>query len=937
MLRKIDISGVWGFRADEELSGLDKRYSEKAPDDEIELPSTTSMQKKGRVNPKHEDGSLTDEYAYEGYAWYYKNVELGDTDGLTVELFLERTRLTRVWVNGKYAGEYDSLCTPHLYDITELAVSGENSICIMVSNTGYPTKGGHMTSPDTQSNWNGITGEMSVIISERKRIRALRAYPDAAAKSVRLEFETENVSEADMLIWGSSSSGKILDTLSVHLGENERSAVIPLGDDADLWDEYSPVIYTLKASLAGSADMAEVRFGLRDIRSEGLHIKINGRTVQLRGRHDGMIFPLTGAAPTTVEEWHEYLYTVKSWGFNHVRFHTCCPPEAAFTAADMLGIYMQPELPFWGTIAAVNDENYNADEQEYLVEEGRRILKAFGDHPSFAMMSLGNELWGSPERLGDILREYHALDDRHLYTQGSNNFQFFPNIQPEDDFFSGVRLDKKRLIRGSYAQCDAPLGFVQTERPNTSHSFDMHIFPETDADSADGGEEYIEIQYGTGVKRVKASHASGGLIPAKPMITHETGQYCSYPDYDEIPQYTGPLKPYDLELFRERLAEKGMAELAGSFHRASGMLAYNCYKLEIEAVMRSEYITGFQLLDLQDFTGQGTALVGMLNAFMREKPFVRDNHIREKWLGFCSDAAILAVIDSFVLTVGDTVVLPVLFRYTRPEKLKSKSISWRFGSQSGELAIPDGFYGIGKIGEITISPEEKGAAVLELEMQAARPADDILPEYSRNEYEFTVFDKLDITIPEHGASASGDSTVYIESSLEAAEELLKRGEKVLYMPRELPESVKGFYCTDFWCYPMFRSISESMGREVPVGTLGLLIDKNAPVLADFPCREYSQPQWYEIVSHADCPIIGDEAAGLPAAVRTIDNFERNGRLGFIYEAKVYGGGLLVCASRLWEIADKPEAKALYSSILKYMHSELFKPEMPFTPEELGLR
>ena len=72
------------------------------------------------------------------------------------------------------------------------------------------------------------------------------------------------------------------------------------------------------------------------------------------------------------------------------------------------------------------------------------MLETFGNHPSFVMFSLGNELWGSPERLGEILRHYKEKDSRHLYTQGCNNFQHFPLMVPEDDYFVGVRLSKER-------------------------------------------------------------------------------------------------------------------------------------------------------------------------------------------------------------------------------------------------------------------------------------------------------------------------------------------------------------------------------------------------------------------------------------------------------------------------------------------------------------
>ncbi|WP_139903075.1 glycoside hydrolase family 2 TIM barrel-domain containing protein [Clostridium thermarum] len=265
----------------------------------------------------------------------------------------------------------------------------------------------------------------------------------------------------------------------------------------------------------------------------------------MRGKHDGLIFPKTGFAPTTVEEWLKVLSISKSYGINHYRFHTCCPPETAFVAADILGIYMQPELPFWGTMTDESYENHNAVEQEYLIAEGLAMLKTYGNHPSFAMMSLGNELWGSKERMAEILRLYKSIDNRHLYTQGSNNFQFTPVILEEDDFFSGVRFSRNRLIRGSYAMCDAPLGHVQVCEPSTMKSYDENIVPteiEIDKTSVKAAGETIEIQFGTGTKKVEAISSDVGLIPKVPVVSHEIGQYQTYPNFDEISKYTGPLK-----------------------------------------------------------------------------------------------------------------------------------------------------------------------------------------------------------------------------------------------------------------------------------------------------------------------------------------------------------------------------------------------------------
>ncbi|MFR0950734.1 MAG: hypothetical protein ACLSFT_09505, partial [Ruminococcus callidus] len=356
--------------------------------------------------------------------------------------------------------------------------------------------------------------------------------------------------------------------------------------------------------------------------------------------------------------------------------HTCCPPDAAFTAADLLGIYMEPELPFWGTIAAPGEEGYNEAEQNYLIALGDKMLETFGNHPSFVMFSLGNELWGSPERLGEILRHYKEKDSRHLYTQGCNNFQHFPLMVPEDDYFVGVRLSKERLLRGSFGMCDAPLGHVQTDRPSTMHQYDDVIFPRQTAGEDSGDTEEIEIQYDTGVKKVQVSKTAGGLIPTKPVITHEIGQYEVYPDFREIEKYTGHLAR-NFEVFRERLAARGMLHQANRFFRCSGALAAACYKEEIEAAMRSRYIAGFQLLDLQDFSGQGTAPVGMLDAFLDNKGLISP----EEWRMFCSDCVLLAQFPSYVLITGEMFAAKVSLRTVLPQ---SGTAEWMLIRENGD-------------------------------------------------------------------------------------------------------------------------------------------------------------------------------------------------------------------------------------------------------------
>ncbi|RHT93437.1 beta-glucuronidase [Clostridium sp. AM27-31LB] len=962
MIKKIDLSGIWNFELDPDKKGIEARLFDKTKNDTITLPGTTSIAKKGTFSDKKETGFLTDPYLFEGYAWYSKDVHIDESDtDKNIFLFLERTRLTKIWIDDTFAGEFDSLTTPHYYDITRFVKKTDFRITVLVSNVNYPTKGGHLTSPDTQTNWNGIIGEISLRIFDKIYISDVKTYPDVDKKSVTVILKTVNDTAEDKKVTlnvnafltdinGDTGIKAPAAEIQVIFAKGESTAEFEyfLGEDAVLWSEYTPVIYRLEISLCGSDEKTVTTFGLRKFSTTETKFLINGEPAFLRGKHDGLVFPLTGAVPADVDEWVRVMKISKSYGINHYRYHTCCPPEAAFIAADLLGIYMEPQLPFWGTLTAPGDENHNETEQNYLIEEGFRMLNTFGNHASYCMMSLGNELWGSKERMAEIITGYRNVDNRHLYTQGSNNFQHTPVLLPEDDFFVGVRFSKNRLIRGSYGMCDAPLGHIQWEEPSTTHNYDKEIVPddENSGNGTDAGEE-IEIQYGTGVKKVKAASADGPLIPHIPVVTHEIGQYAVYPNFKEIPKYTGVLKARNFEVFRDNLDKKGMLDQADDFFYASGMLSVQCYKEELEAAARSSLVAGYQILDLQDFPGQGTALVGILDAFMDSKGHITP----EEWAGFCSDAILLAQFEKYVYTSGENFKADLAIRYYNPEKLTGKKLHYELIRRdvsaaettgfavngetsvvtSGDVKIPDGAKELVQLGGISFAmPETDKTAVYDLILTI-----DGTP--YKNKYELYCYPVNDdvLSLENIASIGEGDNQVFITNEFTETKSLLKQGKKVLFMPNEVKESLEGFYCTDFWCYPMFRDICEWMKKPVAVGTMGLLIDSSHPALNDFATHRYSTPQWYKIVSHSRCAILDDVTdKDYRPIVQMADNFERNHKLGILFEGKAGDGKLMVCTSKLGEIAESTEVKQFIKSLVNYLTSDVFAPEKELDLEKL---
>lgn len=872
-----DISGEWSVFLDETKG---ETFPAAFPD-KITLPNTTSAAQLGQRSTEKSYGCLTDLYRFEGYAWFTRIITVTrEMAEQNLMLVLERTRKTAVFVDGEKIGEYCSLCAPHRYFLSGIS-EGEHTLTVRVDNTDYPTRGGHLTSPDTQTNWNGITGEIA-LMSFKTYPEYVKIVPNFADNSVTVisgllgeKTGMARIRVCDDKTEYGSADADLSDTLE---------CTVKLSDNVPRWSEFSPALLNLEIAIG--EDIHTVKFGFRELRADGMKLRINGDETFLRGKHDGLVFPKTGYAPTDVGAWLDVFKTALDYGINHYRFHTCCPPDAAFAAADMLGIYLQPELPFWGTIPDAPDAEF-----EFLREEGFRILKEFGHHPSFAMMSLGNELWGSHELLNGLLGEYKSAFPDKLYVQGSNNFQFVPCVLENDDFFSGVRLSTHdRLLRGSCATCDAPLGHIQINRPNSDHSYDRVIDPEIMTADGDGNGGEIMIQYGTEMKRVKFE-AWELLIPEVPLISHEVGQYVIYPDYREIERYTGSLRHDTYDGYRSTAEKKGLLPYAEDFFRASGTLAVDCYRREIETALRSEKMSGFQLLDIQDFPGQGTATVGILNAFMESKGLVEP----AEWRRFCSSTVLLAELEKFVFTGGEEIRCGLLVSNTAPN-VDIREIEWKVTADGKALA--GGTSAVDKSGgrisraadiEFRVNCTEPTAAVLEL--RSGRFS---------NSYKLYVYPEIDVTITENEIKYGGRTLPIVHD---------KPQENALCIPYPGEDDLKGEYCTDFWCYGMFRSISESMGRPVPTGTLGLLIDTKSRLLSGFPCDSYTTPIWFDIVTHSFSAKL--DGSDIVPEVAVIDNPQRAERLGLLYR-----NGGVVCTSRLWEIADNIEVKHFAASLVK---------------------
>ena len=623
---------------------------------------------------------------------------------------------------------------------------------------------------------------------------------------------------------------------------------------------------------------------LKDFHIEGQHFYANGHLIFLRGKHDACVWPLTGHVPMDVEAWRNYLGECAAYGLNHVRFHSWCPPEAAFVAADELGIILQPELPFWGDF---NDKDTVL--MQFLHKEGENILRWYGHHPSFRMFALGNELWGSIDKMAEFIEDFRRIAPDKVYTFGSNYYLGYQGVKKGMDYFTTCRVGGEAWgsynthTRGSFSFADAADGgMINHFHPNTTMNFE-----------------------------------EGCALADVPIISHETAQFQTYPDYDEIQKYTGVLYPYNMEVFRSRLEKAGMQDQAKAFHQASGLWSLQLYKQDIEMDLRTPNMAGFQLLDLQDYPGQGSAYVGILDAFMDPKGLCT---VRE-WREWCAPVVPLLVADKFCFTNEEGIHAKVQIANYSGESLKGKKLSWEVSSDlKGEIVLPDG-EGLIEAGALIISLSRYDKPT---QLQLLLNIDGT--EY-HNTYDLWVYPTKD------NLKRIKKKVIVTNVLTEDIAGQLEKGKNVLLMPDSSKLCVGGLFQTDYWNYRMFKTICEGNKKSVSPGTLGILTDPRHPIFRSFPTEMHTNWQWFPVIKNSHPMILDNTGSDYRPIVQVIDNIERNHKLGLVFEFAIGKGKLLVCMADLEKASDYPEGRAFYRSVLEYMTSKDFVPKTHITLDD----
>jgi len=930
--RFYDLSGLW--QAD---IGDGRRYPISLPGtldesgigyrDWVRGPVHPDEAPGGAPEAENENGApiatrFTRKHTYEGAARFTRSLTFREPAGKRVFFETERARCLQLWIDGKEVPVFGeaTLCTPYVFEVTGL-LEGTHEVTLVSDNSypGLPHDAivySSAATDETQTNWNGVLGYLRLRTEETVFPSAVRVYPKKDRLTVKVELCADGPWEGTVIVRSealreemaeaAARIGKMTDVSEQTAGTIMAGGTeivfqdLPLREDVKRWEEEEGNLYELSVTLSNGASRT-VSFGVRDFGAgENGRLILNGRTFFLRGEANCAVFPETGYPPMEVGAWKEILRRYRAYGINCMRFHSHCPPEAAFTAADELGMMMQPELSHWNPKDAFESEESAA----YYRAELRGILRMLASHPSFVMLTFGNELHALPkghDRMDELLAMAKELDDTRLYANGSNVHYGERGCDPKSDFYTSSSFYEKEL-RGTFADMKGYLN---------------HCYPNAVTDFCDAMAE------------LRKSYA-------KPVFSFEVGQFEILPDFGELADFRGISDPANLRLIQAKVKELGMEKDWSRYVEASGELSRLCYREEIEAAMRTQQLSGISLLGLQDFPGQGTALVGMMNSHLEPKPY--EFAKPEAFRRFFTDRLPLVLLPKYTYENTETLHAEVkIANFGKKELTGRLRCTLRemprgsvFGGNGGGACVETSKERTGRFPEETFHSQEEikcppgkltPAGCLDLPLEGAdRPMQleltvsigDI-----SNCYPVWVYPPVSPVCP-----ADILETAHLDETAKGA---LRAGKTVYLTPpstkEALPRSIQAQFSPDFW------SVGTFPGQE---GGMGQLIDANHPLFRHFPTESYSSWQWW--------PMAGQRAVILPeridAIVTEMDSYAFLRPMAKLFECRCGNGKLLFSTMNLQNLQQYPEARALLDAIYRYLESPEFDPRGEMAVETL---
>lgn len=883
----IELNGTWEFRLDPNDDGEVQAWHSADADypRSITVPGAWQAQGVGEPN-----GVIRHDYA--GPTWYRRTIDIPTAwRGKSIRLRIGGAhRYTRLYVNGQRIGKHRGFSAPFAFDVTGSVRPGEpNVFALRIENPGeVPREGPREQKPvhptgmlNYLGNWGGIYGNVRLEATDPVWIEHVYVRPDVDALVARFLVTVQNrgarAFAGDVQV-SVSPRQRARSRLQVEPGARAEVEIAVPMPGARLWSPDDPHLYTGAVTLEDrgrARDRVDERFGMRQLTTRGNVLLLNGKPLFLRGYGDDNIEVLTGFPPASRDEYVQRLRQARDFGFNAMRFHSMTPAEEFFHAADEVGLFVMAELPAAYT-------QYVLPHRDFLRQELEAVVRTYRNHPSLLSVAFGNEF--NLDWLGSDA-------ERKLFLDTVNDF---------------YRLAKSLHPDGLFLSND---GYVMRPTDLVSHF--------------------------------------GGPLPDLPVVKHEFGgYYCSLPDTSLIDRFTGVVSPDWLQSKQQWAEQHGLADQYPRYVRNSQRLQQLGRKFQIERVRHQPGISGYHYWLIVDFpggTGEGDSWEeGWFDYFWQPKGITPED-------GRAINSAVLPLIDAGVndrtLWNDTPKTIGIVVSNFGDRDFAGAPLSWRLVADgrtigSGTSRIDVGMGTVASVAQVTIQPPPSDTAQkLELVVEVngtdtnswafwSFPRSGVLKRAGTPVHSAVKWAGIQRLYPfvQDGYPATADGLFITPVLDEPALEHLRRGGRVWLMAER----------------GQTRARSESAFFPASGGALGTVIQQH-PALAGFPHEGLADLQFFNLLDGAVPQPLDTWKPGyepILGGIRTTSSFLSKSkdlsRVGYVFEARVGEGRLLVTTVRLREHFDEayPEAISLFDRLLRYATGGDFEPTVEVRQDQL---
>ncbi|SDG41544.1 glycoside hydrolase family 2 protein [Marvinbryantia formatexigens] len=395
-----NLNGTWEFRFDDENVGeKEKWYAGFHGDREIRVPFTFETKMSG----------IHDETRHD-FVWYKRELQ-ADAARLEKEDYLLHFEgsdyITKVWVNGQFAGEHTGGYARFTFNITSLLKDGANELVVRVEDHF------DMQQPRGKQRWIDknfacwyvpVTGIWKTVWSEyvsRVRIERVKMTPVLSEGLLELEYD---VTAPEEMLDGSlyaaatvSYEGVLINrSLTAVMDRHVRTTVnMFLKNNHKLewairtWSPEEPNLYDVEFELLRgheALDKAGSYCAMREIRIDGPNILLNGHPLYQRLILDQGYWKDSNMTPPDEEALIEDIDKIHALGYNGLRKHQKIEDERFLYWCDVKGMLVWSEAP-----ATFCFTDYAVEE---FTREWMEIVKQNYNHPCIITWTPFNESWG---------------------------------------------------------------------------------------------------------------------------------------------------------------------------------------------------------------------------------------------------------------------------------------------------------------------------------------------------------------------------------------------------------------------------------------------------------------------------------------------------------------------------------------------------------------